>query len=226
MARRSEPRQRRRPRGGRLALLLVLLLIVFAIVAVVVFAGPLSRLFQTRTSAPTQAAADGPVLRFIFPPETAPDRILLKTGVNILLTHVDNAPDKIALQPPPGDLVGSFTWTVIPHQGSHNVRRLIGEAEWQGRVFKLCEAIDDQESPVPKYAERYFPVNNAGVRFRNPQRADQAPFVTFLNEAIAEIPAGQMPIGEPPPPRIAAMAERLIPLCTGQTGPVPPSPVR
>ena len=226
MARQSEPRLRRRPSRGRLALLVLLLLIVLAIVLIVMFAGPLSRLLPGRAFSPSQVTPSGPVLRFIFPPETATDRILLKTGVNILLTHEDRSPDKIALQPPPGDLVGSFTWTVIPHQGSHNVRRLIGEAEWQGRVFKLCEAIDDQESPVPKYAERYFPVNNAGVRFRNPERIDQVPFVTFLNEAIAEIPAGQMPIGEPPPARIAAMAERLIPLCTGQTGVVPPSPVR
>lgn len=214
MARRSSAgRGGRGPRKTRLVI--VSLAIVLAIMASLTLVGPFSRWLSNLTP-PQQVSGAGPSLRFMFPPETAPDRILLKTGVNIVLNHEDTEPDRIALGPPPGDLIGSFTWTVIPHQGSHEVRRLIGEAEWQGRVFKLCEAIDDQERPVPKYAERYFPVNNAGVRYRNPQRAVAAPFVEFLNAAIALIPAGQQPIGQPPAARLGLMAERLIPLCTGQ----------
>ena len=194
-----------------------LLATILAIVAAVMLNGPFSR-WMSRPVMPGQPSSQAPGLRFLFPPETAPDRILLKTGVNVIIAHQDTAPDRISLVPLPGDLIGSFTWTVIPHQGSRSVRRLIGEAEWQGRVFKLCEAIDDPQSSQPRYAERYFPVNNSGVHYRNPQRADAAPFVDFLDTAIAQLPASQQPIGEPPPSRVGAMAERLIPLCTGQGG--------
>ncbi len=216
IARQSEaPLQSTRSISARL--IVGLLAIIAAIGAVVIFAGPLSR-WLSRAAPSGQVSNQGPSLRFLFPPETAPDRILLKTGVNVIIAHEDTAPDRITLAPPPGDLIGSFTWTVIPHQGSRMVRRLIGEAEWQGRVFKLCEAIDDPASPVPNYAERYFPVNNAGVHYRDPLRAQARPFIEFLDTAIAQIPAGQQPIGEPPPARVGAMGERLIPLCKGQEG--------
>lgn len=207
----------RRTRGMPAWLIVGLLVIVAAIGAIIIFAGPLSRLLS-RPAPSGQVSNQGPSLRFLFPPETAPDRILLKTGVNVILAHEDTAPDRITLALPPGDLIGSFTWTVIPHQGSRMVRRLIGEAEWQGRVFKLCEAIDDPASPVPNYAERYLPVNNAGVHYRNPQRTQARPFIEFLDTAIAQIPAGQQPVGQPPPARVGTMGERLIPLCTGQGG--------
>ncbi len=164
----------------------------------------------------TRSSDAGSVLQFTYPIGTPVDRILLKTSVSITITHLDAAPDNIAIGPPPGDLAGSFTWTVIPHQGSRNVRRLIGEVEWQGRVYKVCEAIEDQEGSALKYAERYFPVNNAGIRYRTPLKIDYTPYVNFLSATIADIPTGQQPVGEAPKLRIGTMAERLTPLCLGQ----------
>ena len=195
--------------------IVLLLVIALAVAAVVAYFGPTLR-WLTRTGSPTQSSDGGSVLQFTYPTGTPVDRILLKTGVNITITHLDAAPDNIAIGPPPGDLAGSFTWTVIPQQGSRNVRRLIGEVEWQGRVYKVCEAIEDQEGSALKYAERYLPVNNAGVRYRTPVRADYTPFINFLSAMIAETPIGQQPVGEAPKLRIGAMAERLIPICLGQ----------
>lgn len=195
------------------AALLSLTLVAVAVVAV--YSVPTLRRLNG-TGSTTQLSDSGPLLQFAYPSETPVDRILLKTGVDIALTHIDAAPDSIAVVPPPGDLAGSFTWTVIPHQGTRNVRRLIGEIEWQGRVYKVCEAIDDQEGPALKYAERYFPLNNGGPRYRIPARIDYAPFVNFLSTTIADIHIGQQPVGSMPKLSIGAMAERLVPLCLGQ----------
>lgn len=193
----------------------LLLIIAVAVASVVAYSGPALR-WLTGPGSLTRSSDGGSVLRFTYPTGTPVDRILLKTSVGITLTHLDAAPDSIAVGPPPGDLAGSFTWTVIPHQGSRNVRRLIGEVEWQGRVYKVCEAIEDQEGSALKYAERYFPVNNSGIRYRIPLKTDYTSFVNFLSATIADIPIGQQPVGEAPKLRIGTMAERLTPLCLGQ----------
>ena len=216
MARRSQTRKTERGASRRSILLILLLVIVAAMIAVIVFSGAILRLLPGRATAPQAAVSAAPLLSFVFPRNTPEDRILLRTGINVVLTHQETLPDKIVLLPPPGDLIGSFTWTVIPHQGSHHVRRLIGETEWQGRVYKLCEAIDDQDTGQPRYAERYFPVNNGGIRYRIPERTDPTPFITFLEAAIAQVPIGQQAVGNSPVQPIARLAERLIPLCTGQ----------
>ena len=219
MVRRSAERRSVRRSRLQLALLILLTIIVLALVAYIASSGAFDRLVG-RPSANQEGAAAQPRFAFAYPKDTPEDRILMKTGASITLTHEDKAPDAITLGIPPGDLSGSFTWTFIPHQGSRVVKRLIGEAEWQGRVYKLCEAIDDQESDIQKYAERYFPINNAGDHYRLPMKLDYRPFLELLNGAIAQIPIGQQTVGDLPPPDIRALAQRVMLLCTGQTGPL------
>ncbi len=218
-ARRAPPLTVERPGSRapwlRRLLFLAFCLVVLAVIGVVAFFVGFTPRPQGVVVGTATARAD---YQFLFPPETAPDRILLKTGVGITLTHLPTLPDKITLTPSGGDIQGSFTWTVIPHQGSDGVRRLIGEVEFDGRVYKVCEALDDQASHQPQYAERYFPINNSGDLYSLPQRADQAPFINFLTTAIAQTPERQQIVGRGPRPQVNLLAANLLPLCTGLPG--------
>ena len=205
----SETQTRRPARSWRIPLVLLLLALVMALA--IYLAGSMLR---PATVTGTDAQRSALAYRFAYPPETPPDRILFRTTVGITLTHLVNKPDKVKLAPVAGEKQGSFTWTVIPHQGSRGVRRLLGETEIGGTTYKLCEAISDPASPQPQYAERYFMVNNSGARYTVPQRTDSAPFIEFMNLAIAKVPEGQASVGKPLPADVLALAERLMPLCT------------
>lgn len=202
-----------RPSGNRWRVPLILLVVVLVVGGAVFVAGSL---LAPTAVVGTDAQRSALAYRFTYPSDTPPDRILFKTGVGITLTHLANKPDKVVLAPVIGEKQGSFTWTVIPHQGSRGVRRLLGEAEIGGTTYKLCEAISDPASPQPQYAERYFMVNNSGARYTVPLQTDSAPFIDFLNLAIAKVPEGQASVGKPLPADVLALAEKLIPLCTGQ----------
>ena len=207
----SETETKRPTRGWRIPLILLFLALLVAI-AVYVMGSMMQPAAVTGTDAQRSALA----YRFAYPPETPPDRILFRTTVGITLTHLANKPDKVKLAPVVGEKQGSFTWTVIPHQGSRGVKRLLGETEIGGTTYKLCEAISDPASPQPQYAERYFMVNNSGARYTVPQRTDSAPFIEFMNLAIAKVPEGQASVGKPLPADVLALAEKLMPLCTEQ----------
>lgn len=201
-----------RPSSNRWRAPLILLVIMLVVGgAVFVLGSMLAPAAVVGTDAQRSALA----YRFTYPSDTPPDRILFKTTVGITLTHLANKPDKVVLAPVVGEKQGSFTWTVIPHQGSRGVRRLLGESEIGGTTYKLCEAISDPASPQPQYAERYSMVNNSGARYTVPQRTDSAAFIEFLTLAIAKVPEGQASVGKPLPADVLALAEKLIPLCTG-----------
>jgi hypothetical protein len=207
----SEPQTKRSPSRWRTVIILLLIFLVVA--GAVVGVG--FWLKSGTVTGGTDAMRNSLAYRFIYPSDTPPDRILLKTSVGITLTHQANRPDKVTLAPQDGEKQGSFTWTVIPHQGSRGVKRLLGESEIGGTTYKLCEAISDPASPQPQYAERYFMVNNSGARYMVPQRTDSDPFITFLNLTIAKVPEGQQSVGKPLPAEVLSLAEKLIPLCTG-----------
>jgi hypothetical protein len=192
----------------------IILLVIMLIVGGAVFV--VGSMMQPAAVMGTDAQRSALAYRFTYPSDTPADRILFKTSVGITLTHLANKPDKVVLAPVLGERQGSFTWTIIPHQGSRGVRRLLGESEIGGVTYKLCEAISDPASPQPQYAERYFMVNNSGARYTVPQRTDSTPFIDFLTQAIAKVPEGQASVGKPLPADVLALAEKLIPLCTGQ----------
>lgn len=191
----------------------IILLVVMLLVGGTVFV--VGAMVQPAALQGTEAQRGALAYRFTYPLDTPPDRILFKTQVGITLTHALNKPDKVTVAPILGERQGSFTWTVIPHQGSRGVRRLLGEAEIGGTVYKLCEAISDAASPQPQYAERYFMVNNSGARYTVPKKVDSGPFIDFLTLSIAKVPEGQASVGKPLPADVLALAEKLIPLCTG-----------
>lgn len=192
----------------------IILLVIMLIVGGAVFV--VGSMLQPGAVVGTDAQRSVLAYRFTYPSDTPPDRILFKTSVGITLTHLANKPDKVVLAPLAGERQGSFTWTVIPHQGSRGVRRLLGEVEIGGTTYKLCEAISDPASPQPQYGERYFVVNNSGARYTVPLRTVSGPFIDFLTLAIAKVPEGQASVGKPLPADVLALAEKLIPLCTGQ----------
>lgn len=207
----SEPVSR--PSTSKWRVPLVLLVIMLVVGGAVFVVGSM---LQPAAVVGTDAQRSALAYRFTYPPDTPADRILFKTTVGITLTHLASKPDKVVLAPVQGERQGSFTWTVIPHQGSRGVRRLLGESEIGGTTYKLCEAISDPASPQPQYAERYFMVNNSGPRYTVPQRTDSAAFIAFMTLAIAKVPEGQASVGKPLPADVLALAEKLIPICTGQ----------
>ncbi len=206
---RVEAKNTRKRRIAAAGAFLLLLAVGSVVILDDILSGPANRVTGAGPAAATQ-------YRFITSADTPEDRILLKTSAGIKLTHQAAKPDKVTLAPEGGDKQGSFTWTIIPHQGSSGVKRLLGETEFGGTVYKTCEAINDSASPQPEYAERYFSINNSGARYTVPQRIDAAPFLNLLRLTMAKVPEGKAGIGKPLPADVMALAEKLIPLCTGQ----------
>lgn len=146
------------------------------------------------------------------------DRVLLTAPVGISYITQPTAPDNVVITTTEGKLQGQFRWTVIPNQGG--VRRMLGEFDVNGRVYKVCEFVDNADQHTGGGAERYDVINNAGPKYRPPQRIDPAPFAALFAAAVAQQPApqaaGERSQAAPASQSLADQAGSLIDACIGQ----------
>ena len=150
------------------------------------------------------------------------DRIFVETPVKITYLTQRNSPDIVSISSYSGEYSGSFVWTIIPNQGG--VRRVLGEYEVDGHVYKVCEFLYNMNKQATGTAERYFVINNNGPKYRNPEKIDPTAFSDLFNVAQPEqalvqgSQAGPNTEGLPATPELARRASALISTCTGYRG--------
>lgn len=160
-----------------------LVVVVLALLGALAWFGVLPLPFGlSGSSGPSRGAAT--LLRFSIGRNDMGDRILVTAPVHITYVPQPGAPDRVDILPEEGTYEGSFLWTVIQRQGAED--RLLGEFSAGGRAYRVCEFLKRTGKETTLNAERYYPMNNSGARFRDPERVDPAPMNALFDAIIAE----------------------------------------
>jgi hypothetical protein len=196
------------------AVLVLMAAAIWGLVSVGMLPNPLA---AGSRGTPVFEATNG--FRFTVSTNAFGDRILLQAPVTVTYVPQPSAPDVISITPSGGTHQGTFIWTVIPSQGG--ARRVIGEYDLRGQVYKLCEFLDNPANRVISGAERYFLVNNIGAKYRVPERIDPAQFGILFDAAVPEqsrVRAAQLSSGDSMSisSTLARRAGDLIDICTGK----------
>lgn len=153
------------------------------------------------------------------------DRILVHSPVEITYIPQSRSPDVVSITSSGGKLYGNFVWTIIPNQGG--VRRVLGEYDIKGRVYKVCEYLFNPSEQAVGRAERYFVINNSGPKYKNPEPIDPTQFLEMFKAGQQEQARfksntpDQNTYGSAVTPEFARRSSALIGTCTGYRTPTP-----
>jgi hypothetical protein len=207
--------KRRASRMSRLAVLLV-------VAVLALFAGSVELGVLPNPFASVMNGGDQGLFAFSMSRNEFGDRIYLSAPVHITYVPQPGAPDRVDIAPLEGTLEGNFHWVVIQRQGGEN--RLLGEFNSGGRAYRVCEFLLTSAGGGASRAERYYPINNSGPRFRDPEQIDTASLGTLFNAIVAEepllknVPKGSteaVAISRP----LARSASDMVYFCINQTPP-------
>jgi hypothetical protein len=108
----------------------------------------------------------------------------MSAPIRVSFISTPGLPDRIDLTEKEGAYYGTVTWTALRSQRGET--RLKGEVRSGGRSYRVCEFLSRAGDGASTTAERFYPLNNDGTRFRNPDNIDPAIMQALLNGILTE----------------------------------------
>ncbi len=132
----------------------------------------------------TSSKPSGDELSFRLSRDKYGEHTELTANVRVSFVSSINLPDRIDISSKDGTYYGSVVWTAL--QTERGESRLKGEVRTGGRSYRVCEFLSRAGVGASTTAERFYPMNNDGIRFRNPDNIDPSPLQALLTGIVAE----------------------------------------